>query len=387
MRCVFLSDLVFMSVTGIVLSILIIIMAVDNKGLVFDEIRRIGKLSNDGVFIYSIGEERLLYANDAFVKIVELDRNLVMDEPKMVAHYLPQADTEYLSKRYSDILKKGSVEDVQVRLIQNNSEKILSCNAYLGSNNGNIIGFVKDISRLRQNEDYLINFGARKDAILDMVSQNLTTPLNLSRFTLDLIEKAVQEKKYNKLDAHIKIMREVTSDCIRIIDKFLQEEHLEAPNIKAKVNRFDAVAKVRIVSEKLKEANPDKQFRITAETRHVFINADATKFFQIVHNILSNAVKFTKPEGLIEVTVREEKSKVQVTVQDDGVGIPDDIKPYVFDKKTRAARPGLKGEISNGIGLFVVNQLVQQLNGSISFDSKENQGTRFIVELPRDAPF
>ena len=112
-----------------------------------------------------------------------------------------------------------------------------------------------------------------------MVSQNLTTPLNLSRFTLDLIEKAVQEKKYNKLDAHIKIMREVTSECIRIIDKFLQEEHLESPNVKAKVNRFDAIAKIRIVSEKLKEANPDKHFRITAESKHVFINADATKFF------------------------------------------------------------------------------------------------------------
>ena len=87
------------------------------------------------------------------------------------------------------------------------------------------------------------------------------------------------------------------------------------------------------------------------------------------------------------MTVREEKSKVQVIVEDDGVGIPDDIKPYVFDKKTRAARPGLKGEISNGIGLYVVKQLVQQLNGTISFISKENEGTRFTLELPRDATF
>ena len=269
----------FMSGTGVVLSILIILMAVDDKGVAFDEIKRIGKLSKHGVFIYHIGDKRLLYANDAFVKIVALDRKLVMEEPGMIGHYLPPADMDYLSLRYADILKKGSIEDVQVRFVQNNSEKIFLCNAYLGSNNSNIIGFIKDISRLRQNEDYLINFGARKDAILDMVSQNLTTPLNLSRFTLDLIEKAVQEKKYNKLDAHIKIMREVTSECIRIIDKFLQEEHLESPNVKAKVNRFDAIAKIRIVSEKLKEANPDKHFRITAESKHVFINADATKFF------------------------------------------------------------------------------------------------------------
>src|SRR5688500_4625169 len=135
MRCVFPSELISMSGMGIVLSILITIMAVDDKGLVFDEIKRIGKLSNDGVFIYSIGEERLLYANDAFFKIVELDRKLVLDEPKVIAHYLPQTDTGYLSLRYSEILKKGRVEDVQVRFLQNNSEKILSCNAYLGSNN------------------------------------------------------------------------------------------------------------------------------------------------------------------------------------------------------------------------------------------------------------
>lgn len=362
-------------------------MAVENNDLSFVEIKRIGKLTSDGVFIYNISNKRFTYLNPAFINIVEINKKLLMEEPGIIAHSLPEADSEYLLSRYSEVLDKGRVEDVQIRLRQSNAEKILSCNAYLSSEYDHIVGFLSDITKPRQHEDYLVNFGARKDVLLDMVSQNLSTPLNLSKFTVDLIEKAVHEKKYNKLNAHIQLMREVTTECIRIIDKFLQEEHLESPKVDTKVNRFDVIEKVMVLLDKLKEANPDKNFTLKAEMKHLFINADMTKFFQIVHNVISNSIKFTQPNGHIEVTVRESKAMVQLIIIDDGIGIPDDIKPFIFEKKSRAARPGLKGEISNGIGLYVVKELTELLNGKVSFESKENKGTRFTVDLPKDAPF
>lgn len=349
----------------------------------FREIKRMGELSSSGVFVFHVEKTRFLFINTAIVRILEFEKSLLIDEPEIVLHSIPPHDIDYLKLRFAELLSDGSVEDVQIRIIQNNVEKVLLCNAYLSRDNTAIIGFVKDVTNAKKHEEYLSNFGARKDAILDMVAQNLSTPLNLSKFTVDLIEKALKEKKYHKLNAHVRLMREVTAESIKVIDKFLQEEHLESPNVNVESKRFDIIAKIFIVVEKLKESHPDKQFKFKSEEKHLFIEADDLKFFQVIHNLLSNAIKFTGPNGLIEITIKEPKGKVQIIIKDDGIGIPDDLKPYVFEKHSSAGRPGLRGEISNGIGLFVVKRLTEMMNGRISFESKVDKGTKFTLELPR----
>jgi two-component system sensor histidine kinase VicK len=276
-----------------------------------------------------------------------------MEEPNLILHSIVKEDQEYVALRFRELLEKEFLEDVQIRVVQNQVQKVLECNSYLTHDKQSIIGMVKDISKPKEHEDYLINFGARKDAILDMVSQNLSTPLNLSKFTVDLIEKAVQERKFNKLDAHIDLIREVTAECIKVIDNLIQHEHLVSPHIHMKRNRFDVVAKISVVLEKLKEAHPDKQFRLRSDVNHLFIDGDQVKFLQIVQNLLSNSIKFTRHHGVIESVIKNHANKAEIIIKDDGIGIPDELKPFVFQKHTRGGRPGLNGEISNGIGLYV----------------------------------
>lgn len=357
-------------------------MGFDRNEVSFQEIKRVGRLSNEGVFIFDIAEENFSFANAALVRILEIDKNLLMEEPGIILHSVPAEDQEYLRLRFAELLDYGSVENVQVRLKQNNAEKTLSGSAYLTSDKGSVIGFLKDISTARNHEEYLVNYGARKDALLDMVAQNLSTPLNLSKFTVDLIDKAVKEKKYHKLNAHIRLMREVTSESIRVIDKFLQEEHLDSPNIHPKMSRFDVIAKILVVLEKLRETHGDKNFQLSTPVKHLYVETDDVKFFQIIHNLLSNAIKFTRPNGVIQVTVRNVRGKVQVEVKDDGIGIPEHLHPHIFEKHTRASRPGLNGEISNGIGLYVIKQLTDLLGGKITFKTNENEGSVFTLELP-----
>lgn len=361
-----------------------LIMKPDNSAPTFSDIRQIGELSDSGIFIYDLAEKRLVYMNKALVTILEINRKLLREETDVVINSIDEGDRDYLKLRFSEMLQKGSAEDVQMRITRKEVQKNLSVSAYLVADKTCVIGFVRDISKIRQHEEYLINFGARKDALLDSVSQNLSTPLNMSKFMVDLIEKAVKEEKYDKLRTHVKVMREVTSESIRIIDKFLQEEHLESPRVDPKANRFDAMGKILIVLDKLREANPGKQFKIRAASRHLMINADEVKFFQIIHNLISNSIKFTKADGLIEVSIKEFENHIEIVVSDDGIGIPEKLLPFIFEKNTRAARKGLRGEVSNGIGLYVVNQLTSLLNGSISCESSENSGTKFTLTLPKE---
>lgn len=358
-------------------------MASENKDSSFQEIKRLGKISNDGVFIFNIAEKRFVFLNRPMVRILEIDKKLLLEESEVVLHAVPVEEMEYLELRFTELLDLGAVEDVQIRLRLSKVQKYLSCSAYVASDKKSIIGFLRDVTTARQHEEYLVNYGARKDALLDMIAQNLSTPLNLSKFTVDLIEKAIKEKKYHKLNAHIRLMREVTSESIKVIDKLLQEEHLASPRLNPKVSRFDIISKIMIVVEKIKETNPDRQYRLDTDVKHLFIETDDLKFFQIIHNLLSNSIKFSKPSGIIQVVVRNHKTKVDIMVKDEGIGIPADLQPFIFEKNTRAARPGLNGEISNGIGLYVVKQLTNMLKGKIHFESEENKGTSFFLELPK----
>jgi len=350
----------------------------------YETIRAIGDLSGNGIFVYDLHRKKFHFFNRPFAEHLGLRPEQLHDDPSVVIRQLPEADKKYIEERFASLLKVGVVEDMQFNLRLDSRVSTLVCDAYVERERNVVVGLVRETSAGRAHEDYLIDFGARKDALLDMVAQNLSTPLNLSKFTIDLIDRAVKEKKYHKLNAHVKLIREVTSECIRIIDRFLQEEHLESRDVAVKKYRFDVMSKIAVVLERLREPNPDKHFTVKASAESVYINSDALKFFQIIHNVYSNSIKFTRPNGRIDTTVTEKEDIVEITIADDGIGIPDDIKPFIFDRKTRAARPGLKGEISNGIGLYSVSTLIGMLKGKVSFESKENKGTSFTLSFPKD---
>lgn len=358
-------------------------MAAESSDTSYQDIRRIGKLSNDGIFVFDVKQRSFVYFNASLAKILEISKKVLQDEPALLLDAMPEEDRDYVMTRIALLEEKQLVEDVQMRWIQNNVEKFLTCNCYLTADKSAVVGFVRDVSKLRQHEDYLINFGARKDAILDTVSQQLSTPLNLSKFTADLIEKAVQEQKFQRISSHVALIREVTDECISVINNLMHQEHMESPAIYTKTNRFDMHAKTLVVLNKLKELNPDRKFTFKSPVSHLFMTGDEVKFSQVVHNILSNAIKFTPQNGEISVVIKDYKKTVEMIIEDNGIGIPDNLQPYIFDRHTRAARKGLNGERSIGIGLHISKKLVELQRGKISFESKENKGSRFVIEFPK----
>lgn len=359
-------------------------MADESKDASFQDVKRIGKLSAAGVFIYHLEHNRFIFLNASFVKIVEINKKLLMEEPELILQTLSSEDREYMKIRVAELLEKQVIEDVQLRLVQNTVQKFVSCNCYLTDDKSCIIGVVKDISKPRQHEDYLINFGARKNVVLDSVSQRLSTPLNFSKFTVDLLEKAVQEKKFNKLTSHINIIQEVTDECIRVIEELIREEHSASPGISTKSSRFDLISKILMVLDDIKDLNQDKKITVEYNVNHLFISCDELKFFQILQNLVSNSIKFTRQNGSIKIRITDSRNQVQIDVEDNGIGIPEELKPFIFEKHGRAGRPGLKGEVSNGVSLYLTKKLVDILGAEISFESRENVGTTFRFVLPKN---
>jgi signal transduction histidine kinase len=106
------------------------------------------------------------------------------------------------------------------------------------------------------------------------------------------------------------------------------------------------------------------------------------KVNRAIGNLLSNAIKFSHQNNVINVVLAQTKSAALITVSDKGLGIPQADREIIFDKFTKAKRPGTEGEKPVGLGMSIVKQIVEAHGGRIWLESEVGSGTTFYIELP-----
>ncbi len=347
-------------------------------------IKKIGELTDDGIIVYDLTSGKFIYVNNNFLKIFEIDPDSVLNDSKLVMKFILAEDIAYLKSRFEELIETGHVNTTEFRLqFPDRDIKHLVCDVLMLDNGNMITAFVKDISMAKRHEDYLIKYTAQKDTLLDMLTHNLSGPLLLSKEIINLIQKGYSENNMADISKLVRIMQENTQQCIDIVNDFLIDEHMESANTYVRKTRFDVIEKISVTIEKLQVMNPDKKFTLTTSLTNLNINSDAVKFFQIIHNLLSNAIKYTDDKGVINIDVKDNALSYIICISDNGIGISDDIKPLLFNGRV-IGKYGNKGEKSTGLGLSMAKKLIDLMGGKISFESTENKGSIFCIELPKE---
>ncbi len=349
------------------------------------EIQQIGELSTDGVFIYNIAQVRFIYINDAFARIFDLDKDTLISQSRLVLPLINTEDDYYLRHNFSILLRDKKISNVEFRLeLKDSSMRHLRCDAYLLQDSSVVAGFLKDVTLEKEHEDYIINYGAKKDTLLDMMSHNLTGPLALSKDILKWIQASYKTNTPEQISSNLLMIQDNTQHCLDIVNDFLKEEHMESERIYIKKTRFDVLERIIATLDKLIAANRNKKFRLITKLENLNITTDSVKFFQVIHNLVSNSIKFTPDMGEIDIHVEEAETTFIIRVKDNGIGIPVALQANIFDKRTIARREGMDNELSNGLGLSIVKILVELLGGRVWFETEENKGSVFSIELPKD---
>lgn len=350
----------------------------------YNFIRKIGDITDDGIAVYDITKKSFLYVNQNFTRIFDIGEKELLFDSKIILKFILSEDTAYLKLRYEELMETGCINTTEFRLVfPNHVLKHISCDVLVLEDTNLITAFVKDISEAKKHEDYLIKYTAQKDTLLDMLTHNLSGPLQLSKDMISSLQKGYNENNLADINKLLNIMQENTQQCIDIVNDFLRQEHFESAHTYVRKTRFDLVEKIHVTLDKLRAMNKDKVFTLTSDSETINITSDAVKFFQVIHNVLSNAIKFTGDKGVIEISVQEQDMFYLISFKDNGVGIPEADRPDIFLKKVKG-RTGLKGEKSSGLGLSIAKKLVDLLNGKIWFDSNENQGSTFYLQLPKE---
>lgn len=349
-------------------------------------IRDLGtELSETGVAYYNQELRSFSYGNAHFLYLFDISEQQLKENYRPLLQLLKPQDVERLRSQYAEHGTIGHFRNIELELNYSDGRKrFVSCDTIHVEEGRGILLFVKDISRRKYREDYVISQSAQKDTLLDMLTHNLSGPLHVSRDILNVLRKGVDENNVQHLSRMISLVEENTEQCINIVNDFLKQEHAESMRISVSATWFNMMEKINIILEKLRELNKQKVFSLSCEVAKPVILADDVKFFQVIHNLLSNSVKFTPADGQIDITITETSTTFILSVQDNGVGVDEKVRPHLFSERING-REGLAGEKSQGLGLGVARKLVDLMKGYIWFDYLyTGQGSIFHVELPKE---
>ncbi|WP_188931413.1 ATP-binding protein [Dyadobacter endophyticus] len=164
-----------------------------------------------------------------------------------------------------------------------------------------------------------------------------------------------------------------------LIGQILQSETDRKKIVK---NEEDLAEIVQSCIDMLSYKGKEKRQTIYYDYEKAMVAVDREKIWRVFSNLLSNAVKFSPSESAIKVNLKKRSNQALLSVQDHGIGIPEDLQGHIFHSTNDARRVGTAGEQSFGIGLSICKQIVEAHGGKIWFESASGAGTTFFVELP-----
>ncbi|HXD05725.1 MAG TPA: response regulator, partial [Burkholderiaceae bacterium] len=223
----------------------------------------------------------------------------------------------------------------------------------------------------------------RKDEFLATLAHELRNPLAPLRNGVEILQRLPLERE--ALEPVCRMMERQLDHIVRLIDDLLDLSRISRGKVtlqKTPVEITKAVQSAVEASRPVLEAR-NHRLSMSLPPESVWIDADATRLAQVFANLLNNAAKFTSPGGLIELAIEPHAKAVEVSVKDNGIGIPPAMLERIFDMFAQLEDPMQKTQAGLGIGLTLVRQLVELHGGSVRAESEGlGRGATFRVVLP-----
>jgi signal transduction histidine kinase len=169
------------------------------------------------------------------------------------------------------------------------------------------------------------------------------------------------------------------SDSLKFVDDLLNRESQLKELQKEPVNLYTLLTYcVNLLEYKANEKNQ----KIILNGSYILINVNREKIWRVFSNLITNAIKFSPPKTTIRVNLEITLDNVFVSIKDQGIGIPEEMKKDIFNISVDTKRLGTSGEQTFGMGLIISKQIIEAHGGKIWLESEPSKGTIFFVELP-----
>jgi PAS domain S-box-containing protein len=246
-----------------------------------------------------------------------------------------------------------------------------------------LVGVVKDITDEKRVQQALKDADRRKDEFLAMLAHELRNPLAPITTALHLVRARAGER--DDIARPLAVMSRQTQHLSRLVDDLLEVSRITSGKIRLELETLDASVAVTRAVEISRPLIDSKKHDLQVSVPHepLWIDADLTRLAQVLGNLLNNAAKYTDEHGRISVTVEREGKHAVFRVKDNGIGIPKELIPRLFELFTQADTSLDRSQGGLGIGLTLVRGLVELHEGTVeALSDGAGLGSVFVVRLP-----
>jgi signal transduction histidine kinase len=232
------------------------------------------------------------------------------------------------------------------------------------------------------NEELLLT-NATKDKFFSIIVHDLKSPFNSIVGYSKLLVKVVQAKDYNSIEKYAGIIEQSSNRAMDLLSNLMEWSLSQTGRMEFNPEYFEMISFINETVLLFDDIAGQKSISIVRNLPlNVPVFADKAMINTVLRNLISNAVKFTQPEGKIIISVEDKQNELIVSVSDTGIGISKERIDKLFNIRNGNSTPGTQNEKGTGLGLILCKEFTNRNNGKIWVESKANFGTTFYFSLP-----
>lgn len=336
-------------------------------------------------------DDKIIFANNSAVKLfgAENQKELVGKSPADLTYeeYLEDLN-DRLDKQRRGV--KNSFDFVEYRLTTLDGRiidvELKTCSIIIKEENL-FITVIYDVSERKKAEKTarLLNEARENERLRTEFFANLShefrTPLNVIYSALQVMDIKFKDETMEKYNF---IIKQNCHRLSRLTNNIIDSTKISSGFLKLNLSYSNIVSAVEDISLSVSSYIESKDMTLIFDTEveEKYLDFDPEAIEKVILNILSNAVKFGRGNGTIFVNVFDRKDVVTISIKDNGIGIPKDQQPFVFDRFKQVDKSFTRNREGSGIGLGLVKSLIELHEGTITLISEEGFGSEFIIELP-----
>ncbi len=242
----------------------------------------------------------------------------------------------------------------------------------------------KDEEELRKTAERLSELNNMKDKFFSIIAHDLLNPFNTIFGYCDLLMLKVKEKENNEITSMVKNILDASQLALDLICNLMQWTRSATGRLEFNTEVYDFSAQLNKTVKLFQPTASQKKISLNLQnTNKIYMNADKAMIDTVLRNLISNAIKFTHPDGCITIEATQTKNEIEVKVIDTGVGIKQDAIDGLFRIDNNYSTTGTNNEKGTGLGLILCKEFIEKHDGRLKVESKINKGSVFSFIVPR----
>ena len=370
------------------------------------ELRKYLNIVNKNITISTVNlDGEFIYVNEAFCKLYGYEKNELIGNKHDIIRY-PDSSNEYFKEMWTD-LKLGKNWHKKVKNIKKDGKycwidlnveptfdlnnKIVSYSSIgiditdkieledLIKNQNIIITGQVEIANMQR--DKALEASKSKSEFLANMSHEIRTPLNAIMGFIELLKEKEEDKEKQK---YLDIVNSSSKSLLGIINDILDFSKIESGKFEIDNIDFNPISEFKVTKKLFKAKTDEKNIHLHVSYNELpkSLYGDILRIKQVINNLISNAVKFTKSGKNIYLDIEYSNEKLNVFVKDEGIGISKEYQNNIFEAFTQEDSSTTRKYGGTGLGLTISHRIVKLLGGELKLKSEVDVGSEFYFSIP-----